>query len=126
LLHRPLVLVALIGTLSTVAVSAQRASPAAVVRSRSTHPEVARLTADSNHSLQYHMKRGTTYGTITGAALSGLVVIAISNRSGSCCEQSPTHVTFRQSVAILAGGSAAGAVIGAMLGYSYHLNNQAK
>jgi hypothetical protein len=68
------------------------------------------------------MKRGATYGAITGAVLSGLAVIAISNSGGACCEQSPTHVTFRQSLGILAAGSAGGTLIGAILGYSYHVN----
>ena len=124
LFRRPLALVALIGTVSSATASAQRASPAAVVRSHRTSPQAVRWTADSSHSLQYHIKRGATYGAITGAVLSGLAVIAISNSGGSCCEQGPTHVTFRQSVGILAAGSAGGAIIGAVLGYSYHFNGE--
>jgi hypothetical protein len=70
------------------------------------------------------MKRGATYGAIAGAVLSGVVVIAASNSSGSCCEQSPTHVTSRQFLGILAAGSAGGALISAFLGYSYHFNGE--
>ena len=70
------------------------------------------------------MKRGATYGAVTGALLSGLVVITISNRSESCCEQSPSRVTFREAVGILAAGSAGGALVGAILGYSYHFKGE--
>jgi hypothetical protein len=68
------------------------------------------------------MKRGAVYGAITGGVLGGLVVIAIAKSGGSCCEQSPAHVSFGGGVGIVAAGSAGGALIGATLGYSYHFN----
>jgi hypothetical protein len=70
------------------------------------------------------MKRGATYGAITGVVLSGLAVMAISSTGGSCCEQRPSHVTFRQGAGIFAVGSVGGALVGAILGYSYHFNGE--
>ena len=92
---------------------------AGVVRSRSTARAAVHWTADSTRSLGYHMKRGAMYGAITGAVLGGLVVIAISKSGGSSTEQSPSHLTFGESVGILAAGSAGGALVGATLGYSH-------
>jgi len=62
------------------------------------------------------------YGAVAGAALAGLTVILVSRNGNSCCEQPQGHITFRESVGIVTIGSAAGAVVGAIFGYTYHFN----
>jgi hypothetical protein len=100
---------------------AQQAARAAVAHpQRATPASDAGATRDSSRALAYHIKRGATYGTISGAALAGLVAIVISRADDNCCERPRSHFTLRQSVGIIALGSAAGAVVGAILGYSYH------
>lgn len=68
------------------------------------------------------MTRGATYGTITGAILAGVTAVLMWRDGDRCCEQPSSHMTFERSVGIVAAGSAVGAFVGAVLGYSYHFN----
>lgn len=85
---------------------------------------------DSSHtSLRVHMVRGSEIGGIAGLALSGLALVAISR--DQCPNFAPStpalgggcsNLSTGKSVQILVGGAAAGAVIGSVLGYAYHVN----
>lgn len=77
-------------------------------------------------SLAHDVKRGAVIGGITGGVLglAGLVAYA-STADSRCCEQPVHHVGFRQILAVEVGTTAAGALIGAVLGYSYHFDSGA-
>jgi hypothetical protein len=121
---RSLLIAMVLATTPALSAVAQRAAPAAVTHARPRRRglELARAATDSGHSLRHDMTRGARYGVITGAVLAGATVLLISREGDACCEQPPNHVTFGKSVGIVAAGSALGALVGALLGYSYHFN----
>ena len=121
---RHFVFVILFIAFSSSEVLAQQVAPAAVARQRTVATVDVFATRDSNRSLAYHVERGATYGAMSGAALAGLVAVVISRADNGCCERPRNHFTLRQSVGIIALGSAAGGVVGAILGYSYHFNRE--
>lgn len=98
---------------------AQRAEPVAV-RRMSIDTRSTRSRSAAPRSLGEDMKRGAVYGAITGAVLSGIAVIAIRSSSCSTAEAPCSHLGNGQSAAVICGGAAAGALIGAILGYTYH------
>jgi hypothetical protein len=104
--------------------SAQRIAQAAVIDHRVAYVMSSHPVRDSTHSLQYHMKRGAIYGTITGAALGVLTALAVAHSRGSCCEQPSTKLTFPHALGIVAVESAVGATVGLVLGYSYYVNRE--
>jgi hypothetical protein len=120
--RRRLLLAVALATTPASSALAQRAAPAAVTNARVRDLQLARPVTDSSHSLGYDMKRGATYGAITGAVLAGITAVLISHSGAGCCEQPSKHVTLATSVGIVAAGSALGACVGAVLGYSYHFN----
>ena len=119
--RRFLVAVALPTMLASCAV-AQRAAPSALTHSRRDSLEFAHPALDSSTSLRRDMTRGATYGAISGAILAGVGAVLITRNGDRCCEQPSNHLSFGQSVGIVAAGSAVGAFVGAVLGYSYHFN----
>jgi hypothetical protein len=75
------------------------------------------------------MVRGGEIGGIAGLTLSGLALLAISKTqcptfapSTSALGGECSSLSTGESVQILVGGAAAGAVIGSVLGYAYHVN----
>jgi hypothetical protein len=80
-----------------------------------------RLRDSASPSLKNDVTRGAKYGAITGAILS-VVTIAAIRQSGSCgtAEDPCSHVGTGQSAVILTAGAAGGALVGAMLGWTYH------
>jgi hypothetical protein len=119
---RSLLIAMVLATIPALSAAAQRAAPAAVTHTRPRGLELARAATDSSHSLRHDMTRGAKYGVITGAILAGATVLWISREGDACCEQPPHHVTFGKSVGVVAAGSALGAFVGVVLGYSYHFN----
>jgi len=74
------------------------------------------------------MRRGAAIGGIAGGVL-GLVAVGAyvwSNTRETCCEQPRRSVRFIQIVNIELVAAAGGAVLGAILGYSYHFNRPAQ
>jgi hypothetical protein len=127
--YRSLLIAMMLSAIPALSAVAQRAAPAAVTHARplGRGRELTRVATDSSHSLPHDMTRGATYGVITGAILAGATVLLISREGDRCCEQPPNQVTFGKSVGIVAAGSTLGALVGAVLGYSYHFNrNPAK
>jgi hypothetical protein len=98
---------------------AQRVEPAAVKRFVS-ETRAPRLSNEITRSPYQDMKKGSKYGAITGAILSGITVIAIRSSGCSTAEAPCTRLGNGQSVAIVGAGAAGGALIGAILGYARH------
>jgi len=120
--QRGLLVAVVSATIPALPAVAQRAAPAAVMNTRPRDLRPARATTDSSRSLRYDMKRGATYGAITGAVVAGVTAVLISTNGNGCCEQPSNHMTFAKSIGIVAAGTALGAFVGAVLGYSYHFN----
>ncbi len=108
------------------------ASVAAGVTRWVAPPADWRPTRDSSHtSLRVHMLRGGEIGGIAGLALGGLALLAISEQ-GQCYTSPSTvpglegdcseNLTAGKASKILFGGGVLGAVIGSVLGYTYHVN----
>lgn len=108
------------------------ASAAAGVTHQVAPPAVWRPTRDSSRtSLSTHMVRGSEIGGLAGLALGGLALLAISEE-GQCYTVSSTvpgleggcseSLTASKASKIFFGGGVVGAVIGSVLGYTYHVN----
>lgn len=122
MLHLHFLVAVVLVTMPASSAVAQRAFPAALTHVRHSDLELARPAIDSSHSLRRDMARGATYGAISGAILAGVGAVLITRNGDRCCEQPSNHLSFGQSVGIVAAGSAVGAFVGAVLGYSYHFN----
>lgn len=106
--------------------SAQRVSPAALQAASPNMIALATRLRAPLPSLAHDVKRGAEIGGIIGGVLglAGLVAYA-STADSQCCEQPVHRVGFRQIVTVEASTTVAGALIGAVLGYSYHFNRAA-
>ena len=120
--QRGLLVAVLSATIPVLPAAAQRAAPTALTHASPGGVEVTRWATDSSQSLRHDVKRGATYGAIIGVVVAGVTTVLISQNANGCCEQPSTHMTFAKSVGIVAAGSALGAFLGAVLGYSYHFN----
>jgi hypothetical protein len=122
----------LVTTLAASAGVAQNAASAAAGVTRQVPPPaVWRPIRDSSQtSLRTHMLRGGEIGGIAGLALGGLALLAISEQ-GQCYTAPSTvpglegcseNLTAGKANKIFLGGGVLGAVIGSVLGYTYHVN----
>jgi len=98
-------------------VGAQRVAPAVVVRPTLVY--VRQAPTDSIRPLSFHVKRGGTYGAVTGVVLTGLAVLAIKENEDKTTDGF-TPLTMRQGLGIVAGGTATGLAVGSFLGFTYH------
>jgi len=107
-------------------VRAQRASSAGVAPLRAVASASAPIAASPPSSLARDVKHGAMIGGVTGVVL-GLVGMAVYVRTDSharCCEQPASRLRLTDVVTIEAASGAAGALVGALLGYSYHADRQ--
>ena len=107
-------------------VCAQAASPAGVAPLRVVTSASPAMAAGPPASLAHDVKRGSVIGGVTGVVLGlvGMAVYVRTNSLGRCCEQPASHLRLTDVVTIEAASGAAGALVGALLGYSYHDNRQ--
>src|SRR5262245_23549970 len=109
--------VALVAPIMTV--GAQRVALAAVVRPAALYVRPTPAPTDSIRPLWFHVKRGGTYGALTGLVLTGLAVLAIEENPSRATE-GVTSLTLRQGLGIVSVGTTTGLAVGSFLGFSYH------
>jgi hypothetical protein len=105
---------------SIMTADAQRVAPAAVVQPTLVYVSVRQAPTDSIRPLLFHMKRGATFGAVTGVVLSGLVIFALSQDSQRCCDGPTRSPTLGGALRIVSIGAAGGSAVGAFFGFTYH------
>jgi hypothetical protein len=118
-------------TLCVVDVYAQNAAPMPAGVTRQTTAATWVVRSDSGQtSVRTHVMRGSIIGGVVGLGLSGLAFVMI--RRSDCPVFAPSaqqpdggscsNMSLFNGTKLLLGGVAAGAAIGSLLGYTYHVN----
>ena len=103
--------------------NAQAVSPSAVTQRRGTL-DLRPMHSNSPPTLKGDVQHGAAIGGMSGGVL-GLVGIGAyvwANTRPTCCEQPPRKVRFSRIVSIETFSVVGGAIVGSVLGFSYHFN----
>src|SRR5262245_42796775 len=105
----PVLAVALLAPI--LAAGAQQIAPAAVVRPSVLYVSGRQAPTDSIRPLSFHVKRGGTYGAVTGLVLTGLAVLAIKENESNISD-GVIPLTLTHGLGIVAVGTATGLAVG--------------